>query len=149
MINGTNNKVLMKPLVIACLLLLAATVGAIYYHSSETALDLSILWQARPAVAFTAVIWGLTLLLALFSAQAKTMQCLLLIASLILTAMVRWVLLLEVQTVAKYNALMNPYHFNWGVDGGLGMLSVAGLWVTVSVILWQLFGFINKEQRNG
>lgn len=149
MINGTNNKVLMKPLVIACLLLLAATVGAIYYHSSETALDLSTLWQARPAVVFTAVIWGLTLLLALFSAQAKTMQCLLLIASLILTAMVRWVLLLEVQTVAKYNALMNPYHFNWGVDGGLGMLSVAGLWVTVSVILWQLFGLINKEQRNG
>lgn len=77
------------------------------------------------------------------------MQCLLLIASLILTAMVRWVLLLEVQTVAKYNALMNPYQFNWGVDGGLGMLSVAGLWVTVSVILWQLFGLINKEQRNG
>lgn len=63
--------------------------------------------------------------------------------------MVRWVLLLEVQTVAKYNALMNPYHFNWGVDGALGMLSVLGLWVAVSVILWQIFTLINKEYHHG
>lgn len=141
--------VLMKPLMLVSLVLLAVTIFAINASSPEAQYDLALLWQHRPSVSFTLGIGIITLVLALISGRNTIIQCLLLIASLILTAMVRWVLLLEVQTVAKYNALMNPYHFNWGVDGALGMLSVLGLWVAVSVILWQIFTLINKEYHHG
>ncbi|MFC0322164.1 NrfD/PsrC family molybdoenzyme membrane anchor subunit [Gallibacterium melopsittaci] len=146
---GETTSILMKPLMLVSLVLLAATVFAIDFHSSATHYDLSLLWQHRPTVNITLVIWVITLILALISGRNLIIQLCLLIASLILTAMVRWVLLLEVQTVAKYNALINPYHFSWGVDGALGMLSVFGLWVAVSVILWQIFTFINKEYHHG
>lgn len=146
---GKTQTITMKPLMLCSLVLLALTVAAINFYSTDTHYDLSLLWQHRPSVAFTSAVWVITLILALISGRHLVMQSLLLITALALTAMVRWVLLLEVQTVAKYNALMNPYHFNWGVDGALGMLSVFGLWVAVSVILWQIFTLINKEYHHG
>ncbi len=46
----------------------------------------------------------------------------------------------QVQTIAKTNALQNPYHFDWTADhiGGLGIVSIFGLTVLVSVVVWQL-----------
>lgn len=141
--------ILLRPLLLSSLILLACTVAAINFYSTATHYDLSLLWQYSPSLTFTVGIWLISLLLAFFCGRHLSLQILLLLSTLMLTAMVRWVLLLEVQTVAKYNALMNPYHFNWGVDGGLGMISVFGLWLTVSVVLWQIFTLFNKEHHHG
>ncbi|MES1135380.1 hypothetical protein [Mannheimia haemolytica] len=47
--------------------------------------------------------------------------------------------MIQVQTIAKTNALQNPYHFDWtAVDGGLGIVSIFGLTVLVSIVVWQL-----------
>ncbi len=62
--------------------------------------------------------------------------------------LLRWVLVIQVQTIAKTNALQNSYHFDWtAVDGGLGILSIWGLAVLVTVVVWQVVRLsIHKEK---
>lgn len=52
---------------------------------------------------------------------------------------VRWILLIEVQRIAKYNALINPYSLRWEIDGAIGILSVFGLCILLTFIFWQFF----------
>lgn len=59
--------------------------------------------------------------------------------ALLLTWVVRWILLIEVQRLAKYNALINPYELTWHIDGAIGILSVFSLWLCISIVLWWVF----------
>lgn len=73
------------------------------------------------------------------------------IIALLFTWLFRWVLLIQVQSVAKYNALMNPYHLTWQIDGAIGILSVFSLWIFISVIFWHLFsqGLVSQHRVGG
>ncbi|MFZ7199921.1 NrfD/PsrC family molybdoenzyme membrane anchor subunit [Avibacterium avium] len=146
---GESIAISMKAVILFCLILLGLTVLAINFYSDATHYDLLLLWMHRPITHFTLGIWGITVILTVLSDRHLLLQVSLLIFSLSLTLLVRWVLLLEVQTIAKYNALMNPYYFTWSTDYGLGMLSVLGLWITISIILWQIFNLIKKGEHHG
>ncbi|WP_439234814.1 NrfD/PsrC family molybdoenzyme membrane anchor subunit [Lonepinella koalarum] len=105
--------------------------------SGDIADQLTQLYQQKTLPIFTAV-FALVIAGWLLLPPFRFSLGLSVIFALIFTGMVRWVLFIQVQTLAKYNALANPYHFEWNADGGLGMLSMLGLWALVSVLMWQL-----------
>lgn len=58
--------------------------------------------------------------------------------SLSLAWTIRWAILMQVQTLPKYNVFINPYHLSWGFDGALGIISTFGLWLTLLIVFWSL-----------
>ncbi|MBS7815759.1 NrfD/PsrC family molybdoenzyme membrane anchor subunit [Wohlfahrtiimonas chitiniclastica] len=58
--------------------------------------------------------------------------------SLSLAWTIRWAILMQAQTLPKYNIFINPYHLSWGFDGALGIISTFGLWITLLIIVWSL-----------
>ncbi|GKX54452.1 tetrathionate reductase [Leminorella grimontii] len=47
---------------------------------------------------------------------------------------VRWVTLLNVQSVPRYDAGLYPYALDWGTSGVLGIVGMAGLWLALAVV---------------
>lgn len=60
------------------------------------------------------------------------------LSSLSLAWTIRWAILMQVQTLPKYNIFINPYHLSWGFDGALGIISTFGLWLTLLIVFWSL-----------
>lgn len=58
--------------------------------------------------------------------------------SLSLAWTIRWAILMQSQTLPKYNVVINPYHLDWGFNGFLSIVSTFGLWVTLLIIVWSL-----------
>ncbi|WP_235972316.1 NrfD/PsrC family molybdoenzyme membrane anchor subunit [Spirabiliibacterium falconis] len=107
---------------------------------------LSILWQHSPTT-FYCLVSALLLVFSLsFANRTLWLDALSALFALIFTVLMRWVLLIEVQTLPKYSAMLNPYHFEWNTDGGLGMLSMLGLWLFVGIILWQLIRLLSPTR---
>ncbi len=72
--------------------------------------------------------------------------------SLSLAWTIRWAILMQVQTLPKYNVFINPYHLSWGFDGALGIISTFGLWLTLLIVFWSLLNdrwFTFKGAQHG
>lgn len=48
---------------------------------------------------------------------------------------VRWLLLMQTQTLPKYNVLANPYTLPWGSEGLLAIIGTFGLWVAAIIAI--------------
>ncbi|MDN0086032.1 tetrathionate reductase subunit TtrC [Yersinia nurmii] len=55
--------------------------------------------------------------------------------AMVLCWMVRWLLLMQSQTLPKYNVLTHPYQLSLGTDGLLAIIGTFGLWVTLIIAL--------------
>lgn len=87
--------------------------------------------QAWPALALLL----LTLLTAIWLLRWRW---LLVILSLAAAAAVRWLTLIDVQRVARYDAGIYPYTLAAGSEGWLGIAAMAGLWICLAAILTEL-----------
>lgn len=70
--------------------------------------------------------------------NSRWVDLLLALGSLSLAWTIRWAILMQSQTLPKYNVVINPYHLDWGFSGFLGILSTFGLWLTLVIIVWSL-----------
>ncbi|XWY20526.1 NrfD/PsrC family molybdoenzyme membrane anchor subunit [Bisgaard Taxon 45] len=107
----------------------------VYFSSEQTALQLTQLWQMS-ALPLLVVLALSGLLVGLWFTQPLWLQGLMVLLALALTWLVRWILLIEVQRLAKYNTLINPYQLTWHIDGAMGILSVFSLWLCLGIVLW-------------
>nr|WP_240266396.1 hypothetical protein [Pasteurella multocida] len=120
------------------LMLFIGTLLGVYFSSEQIALQLTQLWQVSDLPMLDLVVLG-GLLLGTYLTASLWLQGMMVLLALLLTWVVRWILLIEVQRLAKYNALINPYELTWHIDGAIGILSVFSLWLCISIVLWWVF----------
>jgi tetrathionate reductase subunit C len=67
-------------------------------------------------------------------------------AALLLCWGVRWMLLMQTQTLPKFNVLTNPYVFPLGSEGLLAILGTLGLWIALIIGIRELqHGLMEKK----
>ncbi|CNF96850.1 tetrathionate reductase subunit C [Yersinia enterocolitica] len=87
---------------------------------------------------FPVALWLLLFGLALFNGR-KTLSTPVIatqaLSALTLCWSVRWLLLMETQTLPKYNVLANPYTLPLGSEGLLAIIGTFGLWVVAIIAI--------------
>ncbi|MFD1805850.1 NrfD/PsrC family molybdoenzyme membrane anchor subunit [Pasteurella oralis] len=124
-------------LILMSLIIFIGTLGGLYAWSEQTAFQLTQLWHFS-SMPMLAVICLVALSILIYLPHSLLLNIIRLLVALCFTWLVRWILLIQVQSVAKYNALMNPYHLTWHIDGTIGIVSVFSLWLFIGILLWQL-----------
>ncbi|MEG9529941.1 NrfD/PsrC family molybdoenzyme membrane anchor subunit [Mannheimia indoligenes] len=130
------------------LILTALSVAALVFSSNTAQRDFALLFNGSITAYLTGICWLIALVCS-FLGKNHRLQWLGVLALIGFDWWLRWVLVIQTQTIAKTNTLQNPYYFDWlAVDGGLGILSIFGLAVLVSVVVWQLNVMICGEKKN-
>ncbi|AHG75473.1 reductase [Mannheimia varigena USDA-ARS-USMARC-1296] len=130
------------------LILTALSVAGLAFSSETAQRNFALLFNGSITAYLTGICWIIALVCS-FSSKNHRLQWLGVVALIGFSWWLRWVLVIQTQTIAKTNALQNPYHFDWlAVDGGLGIVSIFGLAVLVSVVVWQLNVMICGEKKN-
>ncbi|CNK87399.1 tetrathionate reductase subunit C [Yersinia enterocolitica] len=111
-------------------------------------------WGAESPMlaALPVVLWGLLLGLAggnrqkRFSTPWIVVQVLL---ALTLSWSVRWLLLMQTQTLPKYNVLTNPYSLPLGSEGLLAIIGTFGLWIAVIIAAREGVRWLEQKVSGG
>ena len=83
-------------------------------------------------------LWAITFVMAVSNVKAVRSVpyiTILALVSMALAWVLRWIFLMEVQAVPKYNIITNPYHFPLGNDGLLAIVGTFGLWIALTIIV--------------
>ncbi|MEA7465343.1 tetrathionate reductase subunit TtrC, partial [Salmonella enterica subsp. enterica serovar Lubbock] len=97
-------------------------------------------------------LWVCTLLfcsLALRHPLSQLRRVLLVLSALALCWLMRWTLLIQVQTVPKFNAQFNPYSLPGGTDGWLAILGTFGLWIALLIIIRETLNGLTRRLQHG
>ncbi len=97
-------------------------------------------------------LWVFTLLfcsLALRHPLSQLRRVLLVLSALALCWLMRWTLLIQVQTVPKFNAQFNPYSLPGGTDGWLAILGTFGLWIALLIIIRETLNGLTRRLQHG
>lgn len=97
-------------------------------------------------------LWLCTTLLALaVSLRARATHILLCGAcsAMALAWLIRWTLLIEVQTVPKYNAHLTPYTLPSTTDGLQALIGTFGLWVALLIMVREALGWLARRKQHG
>ena len=119
---------------------------------SGAALRHWLAWPRAQALATGwAALWLLTLIAALFAVMRPLPLAggiLLALASMALSWLMRWTLLIEGQTLPKYNALFNPYTLPMGTDGLLAIVGTFGLWMALLIIAREIVNGLMRRNHH-
>ncbi|WP_179108070.1 NrfD/PsrC family molybdoenzyme membrane anchor subunit [Rodentibacter ratti] len=126
------------------LLFFASSVVGLVLSKGETALQFTQLYNQNSLSFFTALL-AVAMVFSGFIPSFALRMGLTVLFGIAFTWSVRWILLIQVQSIAKYNALANPYSLEWNADGVLGIVAMIGLWSLVSVVIWQV---LNTTEAN-
>ncbi|HGY3717053.1 tetrathionate reductase subunit TtrC [Citrobacter sp. Res13-Sevr-PEB04-36] len=63
--------------------------------------------------------------------------------------LMRWTILIQVQTIPKYNAQFNPYTLPGGTDGWLAIVGTFGLWIALLIIVHESLNAIARRMQHG
>ena len=143
------SKVLSSNGLVSVLLFLCSVCG-LYYFSTQTTDQLIMLWHFSSLLMWV-LVCAFVLIILHFLPHSIWMNILMALVALAFTWLVRWILIIQVQSIPKYSALMNPYHLSWQVDGMIGILSVWSLWIFIGLVFWQLFriSFVSVNTNGG
>ncbi|MBX9383750.1 tetrathionate reductase subunit C, partial [Serratia marcescens] len=107
---------------------------------------------ARQYAAGWIALWGLALACAAWAAYRRLPRGgapLLVAGALGLSWLMRWTLLIEVQTVPKYNASYSPYSLPLGTDGLLAIVGTFGLWLALMIMVREAQAFLLRRKQHG
>lgn len=94
--------------------------------------------QSPLIAAFPLILWlalfGLTLLM-WTKRLPVSVVAIQVVAALTLCWSVRWLLLMQTQTLPKYNVLANPYSLPFGSEGLLAIIGTFGLWIAAIIAI--------------
>lgn len=108
--------------------------------------------SARLYASAWGVLWLCTTSLAIaISLRAQAMRTLLCGAcfAMALTWLIRWTLLIQVQTVPKYNAQFTPYTLPNTTDGLQALIGTFGLWVALLIMVREALGWLARRKQHG
>lgn len=96
--------------------------------------------QAQSLAAGWVLLWLITFGAALWTIKhpGLVVGIALALASMALSWLMRWTLLMEGQTLPKYNALFNPYSLPSGTDGLLAIVGTFGLWIALLILVREI-----------
>jgi len=96
--------------------------------------------QAQSLAAGWVLLWLITFGAALWTIKRPglVVGIALALASMALSWLMRWTLLMEGQTLPKYNALFNPYSLPSGTDGLLAIVGTFGLWIALLILVCEI-----------
>lgn len=77
------------------------------------------------------------------------LRVLLALSAMALCWLMRWTLLIQVQTIPKFNAQFNPYSLPAGTDGWLAILGTFGLWIALIIIVREVLNAIARRMQHG
>ena len=77
------------------------------------------------------------------------LRILLAFSAIALCWLMRWTLLIQVQTVPKFNAQFNPYTLPGGTDGWLAIVGTFGLWIALIIIVREALNAIARRMQHG
>lgn len=80
---------------------------------------------------------------------SRPLRILLAVSAMALCWLMRWTLLIQVQTVPKFNAQFNPYTLPGGTDGWLAILGTFGLWIALIIIVREALNAIARRVQHG
>ncbi|CQJ44211.1 tetrathionate reductase subunit TtrC [Yersinia rohdei] len=124
-----------------CILLVALAVVTLLWASGDNSSAQALRqWVSQsPEVGLVpAALWLILLGLALFNWHKiipTPVAVLQVLVALSLCWSVRWLLLMQTQTLPKYNVLANPYSLPLGSEGLLAIIGTFGLWVTTIIVM--------------
>lgn len=81
--------------------------------------------------------------------QSLPLRILLAVSAMALCWLMRWTLLIQVQTIPKFNAQFNPYSLPGGTDGWLAILGTFGLWIALIIIVREALNAIARRIQHG
>lgn len=113
---------------------------------------LAVAPSARYYAAGWAVFWCLSLSMngmALVKPLSTPLRILQAISAMALCWLMRWTLLIQVQTVPKFNAQFNPYTLPAGTDGWLAILGTFGLWIALLIIVRETVNGLARRMQHG
>ncbi|MEN0614844.1 tetrathionate reductase subunit TtrC [Klebsiella indica] len=79
----------------------------------------------------------------------RSLRVLLACSAMALCWLIRWTLLIQVQTLPKFNAQLNPYTLPVGTDGLLAILGTFGLWVALLIIVRETVNGLARRMQHG
>lgn len=103
------------------------------------AIALVLLWMAGVACALYATRRPLSFTLAATTA----------LLGMGLSWLMRWTLLIQVQTIPKYNALVNPYSLSLSNDGVMAIIGTFGLWIALVITVRQALNWFTGRKQHG
>lgn len=111
-------------------------------------------WSAGSPMlaALPMVLWGLLLGLAGVNRQKRFSTALLVVQGLMALSLcwsVRWLLLMQTQTLPKYNVLTNPYALPLGSEGLLAIIGTFGLWIAVIIAAREGVRWLEQKVSGG
>lgn len=87
--------------------------------------------------------------LALRHPQGMPVRVVLAVSAMALCWLMRWTLLIQVQTIPKFNAQFNPYTLPTGADGWLAILGTFGLWIALLIIVSETVNGLARRMQHG
>lgn len=97
-------------------------------------------------------LWAVTLVMSLRNLKVTRSIpyiTLLALVAMGLTWSVRWVFLMEVQAVPKYNIIANPYDYPLGTDGMMAIIGTFGLWIALTIIVREGVRWFARRVQHG
>ncbi|WP_336221965.1 tetrathionate reductase subunit TtrC [Citrobacter amalonaticus] len=76
-------------------------------------------------------------------------RALLALSAMALCWLMRWTLLIQGQTLPKFNAQFNPYTLPAGTDGWLALLGTFGLWVALLIMVRETVNMFERRVQHG
>jgi tetrathionate reductase subunit C len=113
---------------------------------------LAVAPSARYYAVGWAVFWGLSVGIsgmALLNPLSTPLRILQAFSAMALCWLMRWTLLIQVQTVPKFNAQFNPYTLPAGTDGWLAILGTFGLWIALLIIVRETVNGLARRMQHG
>lgn len=77
------------------------------------------------------------------------LRSLLALSAMALCWLMRWTLLIQGQTLPKFNAQFNPYALPAGTDGWLAILGTFGLWIALLIIIRESVNGLARRLQHG
>ncbi|MCF1612780.1 tetrathionate reductase subunit TtrC [Serratia marcescens] len=108
--------------------------------------------MARRYAAGWIALWGLTLACAAWAGYRRLPRGgapLLVAGALGLSGLMRWTLLIEVQTIPKYSASNSSYSLPLGTDGLLAIVGTFGLWLALMIMVREAQAFLLRRKQHG
>lgn len=140
-----------------CMLLALALVVVIWV-SSDTLSGVALRqWidvspSARHYAAGWVALWLFTLTvcaIAMRKPLSRTWRVSLALSAMALCWLMRWTLLIQVQTIPKFNAQFNPYSLPGGNDGWLAIVGTFGLWIALIIIVREVLNVLTRRLQHG
>lgn len=98
------------------------------------------------------VLWAVSLALCgwvLRHPSSLPLRITLAFSAMALCWLMRWTILIQVQTIPKFNAQFNPYSLPGGTDGWLAIVGTFGLWVALLIIVHEGLNAIARRMQHG